>query len=80
MIEYFRGEIGGSGGSVDLSNYFTKEEINNMDLASKFWVSDRINTQLDNYYNKMEINEMIGDVETSLENIIEKYGLGGDAS
>ena len=79
-FEYFRGEIGGSGGSVDLSNYFTKEEINNMDLASKLWVSDQIDMRLDNYYNKMKINEMIGNIETALENIIEKYGLGGDAS
>ena len=39
---------------------------------------------LDNEWTKISVSQTdldkaIGDIETSLENIIEKYGLGGDA-
>ena len=123
-FEYFRGEIGGSGGSVDLSNYYTKTEVDDkdnelqrgvdfvlgqianfqFDLNLKENLSNKTDTISDqpsmdkypsevavfdhgqslinscNSFTASHVAQEIGNIETSLENIIEKYGLGGDAS
>lgn len=123
-FEYFRGEIGGSGGSVDLSDYYTKEEVDEkdnelqrgvdfvlgqianfqFDLNLKENLSNKTDTISDQpsmdkypsevaifYYGQQLIDscnsfttgyvaQEIGNIESALENIIAKYGLGGDAS
>lgn len=116
-FEYFRGEIGGSGGSVDLSNYFTKDESNRVLAIEseniKKWTANEIKiafeeNKTDNIHDSLGsekiptveavheqgqslisycnsfttgyVAQEIGNIETALENIIEKYGLGGDAS
>lgn len=119
-FEYFRGEIGGSGGLVDLSNYFTKDETTRMidfaiqnvygaigsevklidenkeDVSNKVSVIDGLSPDKDKEYPTVwavwnavtdcensaisYTDNAIGNIESALENIIEKYGLGGDAS
>ena len=122
-FEYFKGEIGGSGGSVDLSDYFTKDETTRMiDVAisnvygaiesevkiinkEKENVSNKANSITDNgsnsekypstkavyeygqgivqaseTYTEAYVAQEIGNIETALEEIIEKNGLGGDAT
>ena len=67
---------------VDLSDYYTKTEINNMDLADKAWVVAQIGLNADNYYNKSIIDEMFGDVNSALDEL-HNYAqslIGGDAS
>lgn len=116
-FEYFKGEIGGSGGSVDLSDYFTKDESNRVLAIEseniKKWTANEIKiafeeNKTDNIHDSLGskkcptveavheqgqslinscnsftagyVAQEIGNIETALENIIEKYGLGGDAS
>lgn len=70
------------GGNVDLSDYYTKEDIDNMDLANKGWVASRISLLSDIYYNKSIIDEMFGDVNSALDEL-HNYAqslIGGDAS
>ena len=43
-----------------------------------FWSGDDIIEWQEIYASKYDLDKAIGDVETSLENIIAKYGLGGD--
>ena len=78
---------------VDLSNYFTKEEVD-LELGAMrdnfketFIDLPWLSSALSDYYTKgivdikiTNIENLIGDINTSIENIIEKYGLGGDAS
>ena len=67
-FDYFKEEINasGGGGNVDLSDYYTKTEINKMDLADKAWVVAQIGLNADNYYTKAIIDEKIGDIEALL--------------
>ena len=43
-----------------------------------FWSGDDYIKWQEIYASKYDLDKAIGDVETSLENIIAKYGLGGD--
>lgn len=70
-FDYFKDQIGasGGGGNVDLSDYYTKTDINKMDLANKGWVVTQIGLNADNYYTKSIIDEKIGDIEALLGGI-----------
>lgn len=111
---------GGSGGSVDLLNYFTKDEVTQVidfqiqnvygvidseikiidkekeDVLNKVSVIDGLSPDKDKEYPTVwavwkavtdcedtaisYTDNAIGGIETALENIIAKYGLGGDAT
>lgn len=60
------------------------DEPTDRSIVNKKYVDDAVasvggggNIDLSNYYTKGEIDTQLGDIETSLENIIAKYGLGG---
>lgn len=77
----------GSGGTTDLSNYYTKSETNNL-LDDKLDASAYTPTDLTNYYNKTEVDNLllnkanasdlsaltttVGQLSTSLENKADK--------
>ena len=77
----------GTGGTTDLSNYYTKSETNNL-LDGKLDVTAYTPTDLSNYYNKTEVNNLlsnkanasdlsalsttVGQLSTSLENKADK--------
>lgn len=77
----------GTGGTTDLSNYYTKSETNDL-LDDKLDVTAYTPTDLSNYYNKTEVNNLlsnkanasdlsalsttVGQLSTSLENKADK--------
>ena len=77
----------GTGGTIDLSNYYTKSETNDL-LDDKLDVTAYTPTDLSNYYNKTEVNNLlsnkanasdlsaltttVGQLSTSLENKADK--------
>ncbi len=50
----------GTGGTIDLSNYYTKGETNNL-LDDKLDASAYTPTDLSSYYNKSEVNSLLDD-------------------
>lgn len=54
-------------GSYTNEHYYNKTEINNMDLANKVWVVERIGMLSDVYYRKFEVDEKFDEFRIDIE-------------
>ena len=72
-------EIGKKANSTYVSEIFDKIIITGDLIVEKAFRDGMGNIFARHYATKEEVTTQIGDIETSLENIINKYGLGGEA-